>query len=263
MSNFFETIKKSLRPIKRKLECYFPRNWRVSPPIVQLFLGGTFESRYSLINFPSLFSPKTAHRCVYEIALYDREGFCVQTKKIMIAPFGSFEIVPSEIFGGNLPDLGMVTARIRSSSLFFFSDKHLGKITSHIYALFLDKAAESAVLVHPQTSISGKLAEKVSFRSNVLWDSNNIKKVTAFQINPTSHPVEASLFLLRENSNVELAKVTHVIPPMGSRAVTWDLEDLGLSKSRFTLGAFGLSTHNAKPIIFTYFEDGTFTGMHS
>jgi hypothetical protein len=263
MSNFIESIKKSLRPIKRRLEAFFPRNWRVSPPIAQLFLGGLFVTRYSLVNFPSLFSPKTAHACVYKVALYDRDGFCVGKKKITVGPFGSFEIVPSYIFGEELPDFGMITAKILSASPLFFLDRHLGRITSHIYALFLDKAGNSSVLVHPQTTIGNKVADNVSWKSGVLWDSNNIKKITAFQINPTPYPIESKLFLFSANANKELAKVSHIIPPMGSKMVSWDLEAIGLSNTKFTIGAFGLPTPNAKPIVLTYFDDGTFTGMHS
>ena len=253
MSNFIGGIKNLLRPIKRRVEDFFPRNWRVSPTIAQLFLDGSFESRYSLINFPSLFSPKATYRCVYEIALYNQDGFCIGNKKIRIEPFGSFEIVPSEIFGEKLPNFGMLTARIRSAYFLCFLDKHLGKITSHIYALFLCKEQNSAVLVHPQTTISKKLADNVSWRSGVLWDSTKIKKITAFQINPTPRPFESTLLLLEGDEKKELSKVSHTIPPMGSGMFTWDIEAIGLGNAKFTIGALGLSTPNAKPIIFTYY----------
>lgn len=265
MIKFSDSVKNLLRPVKRAIERFFPRNWRISPPITQLYLGGSFESRYSLVNFPSLFSPKTAQSCLYEIALYDRNGFCVEEKKIQIEPFGSLEIVPSKIFSKKLPDLGIFTARISSVSPFFFLDRHLGKITSHIYAFFLDKTSESFALVHPQTTTSNQLIEQAFWKSAVLWDSESIKKITAFQINPTTHSIRTTLFLINQNGSPvkNFGEVSDVIPPMGSRMVSWNLEASGLSNTKFTIGALGLSTHNAKPIVFTYFEDGTFTGMHS
>lgn len=265
MSKFIDNVKKLLRPTKRRLDGFFPRNWRVSPPVAQLYLGGTFESKYSLVNFPSLFSPKTARDCIYEIALYDHDGSCVRKKKIRIQPFGSLEVVPKEMFGEDLPNFGTFTARIRSVTPFFFLDRHLGKITSHIYALFLDKYSESSVLIHPQTTLSNEKIEKFSWKSSVLWDSYKVKKITAFQINPTPYLVESTLFLISVNGKLEeyFGEVSDVIPPMGSRMVSWDLEAEGLSSEKFTIGAAGVSTHNAKPIVLTYFEDGTFTGMHS
>lgn len=264
MTVLVQSVKNIFRPLKRKLEANLPRNIRVSPPIVQVYLGGEYESRYSLVNFPSLFSPLTAYTCIYDIALYGADGSCVGTRSIPIKPFGSYEVRPSEVFGNNLPDMGMFTARIRSESSLDFSDKHLGKITSHIYALYSDKAQKSFALVHPQTTVSSVSADKAEWMSAFLWDSGNIRKVVAIQINPTSRPIESTLFLFRDGEAANrVCEMRGIILPMGARRVEWDLTEAGLRKGLFSIGAVGLPTANAKPIVLTYFEDGTFSGMHS
>jgi len=264
MTTLAQSVKSIFRPLKRKLEANLPRNMRVSPPIAQVYLGGEYESRYSLINFTSLFSPLTAYTCIYDIALYAADGSCVGTRSIPIKPFGSYEVRPSEIFGRNLPDVGMFTARIRSESPFEFSDKHLGKITSHIYALYSDKAQQSFALVHPQTTVSDVCADKIEWQSAVLWDSNSIRRMVAIQINPMPVPIETTLFLFRDGEAIKrLDEKRGIIPPMGARKVEWDLAAAGLTEGLFSIGAIGLPTANAKPIVLTYFADGTFSGMHS
>jgi hypothetical protein len=264
MAALVRGVKNILRALKRKLESYLPRNMNVSSPIVQVYLGGEYESKYSLINFPSLFSPLTASSCIYDVALYGSDGSCIGRRSIPIKPFGSFEVRPAEIFGENLPDLGMFTAKIRSASPLDFSDKHLGKITSHIYALYMCKAQRSFALVHPQTTISGKSAGKVEWKSAVLLDSNKIRQLVAIQINPTNFYAESNLFLFRDGEeNIRLSEMNAKIPPMGARKVEWDMTEDGITEGQFSIGASALTNPNAKPIIFTYFEDGTFSGMHA
>jgi hypothetical protein len=50
---------------------------------------------------------------------------------------------------------------------------------------------------------------------------------------------------------------------MGARKVSWDLPDIGLTHGLFSIGANGLPTKNAKPVLLTRFEDGLFSGMHA
>jgi hypothetical protein len=118
--------------------------------------------------------------------------------------------------------------------------------------------------VHPQTTISSAGADKEEWISTFLLDSGSIRKVVAIQINPTSRPIESTLFLFREGEAANrVCERRGVIPPMGARRVEWDLAEAGLQHGLFSIGAVWLPTANAKPIVLTYFEDGTFSGMHS
>ncbi len=264
MTALVQAVKNILRQFKRKLEGSLPRNLNVSSPIVQIYLGGEYETRYSLVNFPSLLSPMTAYTCIYDIALYSKNGSCVGKRSISLEPFQSYEVRPSEIFGENLPDLGMLTAKIRSASPLVFSDKHLGKITPHIYALYSDKERRSLVLVHPQTTLVNKASKNQEWRSGVLLDSNKIKRVIAIQINPSKQSAKSTLFLYREGEERKwLGEMNGEILPMGARKIEWDIAKTGISKGNFSIGANTLLSPNAKPIILTYFDNETFTGMHA
>jgi hypothetical protein len=191
------------------------------------FLGGEYLSRYTLVNFPSLYAPLTAHPCIYDVTLYAADGSRIGKRELRVAPYGSLEVRPEEVFGMDLPDLGMFATRIRSAEALNFAYKYFGTVTSHFFAL-----------VHPQTLIDAASGEKMA------WTS--------------------SLYLFRAGAESDrIWTLAGVIPPMGARKVSWDLPDIGLTHGLFSIGANGLPTTNAKPVLLTHFEDGLISGMHA
>jgi hypothetical protein len=263
MSSLWVNAKTVLRPFKRSLEHHLPGGLRVAAPVVQAYLGGEYVTRYTLVNFPSLYSPQTAHACVYDLALYTADGRRVGSRTLRIAPFGSLEVRPEDLFGANLPDLGMFTARIRSSNRFTFAYKHLGVVTSHFYALYADREGSSLALVHPQTLVNAARGENMHWQSGYLLDAGSIRKLVAIQVNPTAEAVDVGLYLFRPGASSEqLCAMDGTIPAMGSRKVIWHLPAIGMTRGLFSIAARGLPTNNAKPILLTYFANGSFTGMH-
>ena len=264
MSSLIARTKDRLRPVKQTIDRILPRRLRVAAPVAQAFLGGEYLSRYTLVNFPSLYSPATARACVYDVALYGEDGRKVAARALRIEPFGSLEVRPEELFGVDLPRLGTFTARIRAAHPFAFEYKHLGVVTSHFYALYQDRQGRSLALVHPQTLVDAPSGADMNWTSGYLLDAARIRQLTAVQINPTAHAVQSSIYLLRDGAEgVPLAESGGVIPAMGARRTHWDLGALGLNDGLFTIAARGLPTGNAKPVLLTHFADGTFGGMHA
>lgn len=264
MSSLIARTKDRLRPMKQAFERYVPRPLRVASPVAQAFLGGQYLSRYTLVNFPSLYSPATARACVYDVALYDAGGAKVASRSLRIEPFGSREVKPEELFNVALPELGTFTARIRAAHPFAFEYKHLGEVTSHFYALYQDRECRSLALVHPQTLVNSASGADLDWTSGYLLDAVRIRRLTAVQINPTSRPVQSTIRLFRDGgANAPLAEIAGVIPAMGARQTHWDLAALGLNDGLFYIGAHGLPTANAKPVLLTHFADGSFGGMHA
>lgn len=255
------SAKNLLRPLKRKVESILPKRLSIKPPIVQAYLGGEYESRFTLVNFPSLYSPLNASSCIYDIELYDSNGCCIDKRSLTIEAFGSIEVRPSQFVGGSLPDVGMFTARIRPANP--ASYKHLGEISSHIYALYSNKANNSFALVHPQTYINAPCVDGQEWVSGYILNANKIRKIIAIQINPTGKNVDTNLFLFREGIEASrIGEMPGLMPPMGARMVEWDLTKVGINDGYFSVAGIGFPTNNAKPIILTYFEDGSFSGMH-
>jgi hypothetical protein len=264
MSSLVIRTKNVLRPLKRRLDQVLPRPLRVAAPVVQAFLGGEYLTRYTLVNFPSLYSPSTAHPCIYDIALYAADGSRIAGRELRIAAYGSLEVRPEEVFGADLPDLGMFTARIRSASALTFAYKHLGTVTSHFYALYSDRQERSLALVHPQTLVDAASGAHMAWESGYLLDAGKIRKLVAIQVNPTASAATSSLHLIRAGADAErMGMQTGTIPTMGARMVSWDLPDIGLTRGLFFIAADGLPTTNAKPVLMTHFADGSFTGMHA
>ncbi len=264
MSSLIVRTKDVLRPLKRRIDQVLPRPLRAAAPVVQAFLGGEYRTRYTLVNFPSLYSPSTAHPCIYDIALYSADGRRIGRRELHIASYGSLEVRPEEIFGADLPELGMFTARIRSASALTFAYKHLGTVTSHFYALYSDRKDSSLALVHPQTLINAASGAQMAWESGYLLDAARIRKLVAIQVNPTSAAAASSLHLVRADADAERIDIrTGLVPSMGARKVSWDLTAIGLTRGLFFIAANGLPTTNAKPVLLTHFEDGSFTGMHA
>ena len=264
MTSLWVNAKTALRPLKRSIEHHLPGRLRVAAPVVQAYLGGDYATRYTLVNFPSLYSPRTAHACLYDVALHAADGRRVGRRTLRIEAFGSLEVRPENLFGEDLPPLGMFTARIRPASRYTFAYKHLGVVTSHFYALYADRGGSSFALVHPQTLVNAPRGENMRWHSGYLLDAGKVRKLVAIQINPTDRTVDVGLHLVRPGAHSEhLCPMDGAIPAMGSRRVVWDLAGIGMTGGLFSIAARGLPTNNAKPILLTYFADGSFTGMHA
>jgi len=264
MSALWTHAKDVLRPLKRSIGHRMPGRLKVAAPVVQAYLGGEYETRYTLVNFPSLYSPQTPQPCVYDVALYASDGECIGRRTLRINKFGSLEVRPKQLFGSNLPALGMFTARIRAAHPLVFAYKHLGTVTSHFYALYADRDGSSLALVHPQTLVNAPRGENMQWRSGYLLDAAKIRKLVAIQVNPTHQAADVSLYLVREGAvSSHVAELEGRIPAMGSRKVVWDLPATGMTEGLFSVAARGLPTNNAKPILLTYFADGSFCGMHA
>jgi hypothetical protein len=264
MSSLVGRTKDLLRPLKQKFDQVMPRRLRAAAPVAQAFLGGEYLSRYTLVNFPSLYSPSTARACVYDVALYDAVGTRIGARSLRIEPFGSLEVKPEELFDGPLPEQGTFTARIRAAQAFDFEYKHLGEVTSHFYALYQDLRGRSLALVHPQTLVDAASGSHMNWLSGYLLDAARIRRLTAVQINPTAQATQSSLFLFRAGAEHEpLTETGGVIAAMGARVTHWELAALGLDDGLFSIGARGLPTANAKPVLLTHFADGSFSGMHA
>jgi hypothetical protein len=256
-----KTLKNLLRPLKKALKKILPNRLVVGPAVVQAYLGGIYETRYTLTNFPSLYSPLHATPCTYIIEIYDESGNLCASKKIFIDVFGSLEVQPKELFGDKLPDLGLFSARILPQNP--NSLAHLGKINSHFYALYSDKEHNSYALVHPQTYINEPRSEQQEWISGIFLDASRVSHISAIQINPTKKSVETNLFLILDESIVlDHCNRPGIIPPMGTRCVRWNIAELGFDNGNIVVAGRGLPTNNAKPILLTFFKDGTFSGMH-
>ena len=254
-------LKNKFRPYKRKLQAIF-RRMSVAPAVIQVYVGGDYETRYTLVNFPSLYSPLKSCACFYDVELYGDDGECFGKGSLELKPYGSVEVIPSMLFKRKLPDYGFFSAKIRPQKKFVY--RHLGQIRSHIYALISDPLQTSFVLIHPQTFIGQETTENYQWLSAVNIDARHVRKIIVFQPNPTSKLFKSKYYLFSyiNNKKQKIADFDILIPPMGTIKIEWDLNILDVYDGFVSVAASALPTSNGKPILFNYFKDGSFTGMH-
>ena len=235
------------------------------PPIVQIFIGGSqgLSSRYSLTNVPSFYSPTHAYPVIYECSIYDQSGVLLEQKPVRLAPYGAYDLVPATFFKVDLPEFGLFVAKMRPESFFTYSDRHLGEVTAHFYALYLDEVTGSLALIHPQTTLNpAKWSNERRWKSGLLIDLGKLSKILIMQINPTKEFFSNRVGIYGEDG-VELGGADFQISPMGCQAQEVFARDLRGTNKLIYIAAQKLSSENTKPIIFLYDKENNFSGLHA
>jgi hypothetical protein len=231
---------------KKILQNVLPRAFNISEPVVQIFVNNDeVRTTYSFTNFPSLYSPKTAAEYFYQIKLYSPNGKLFAQTKIKVPPFGSTYFVPEQYFGKELPEFGMITAEIKPKNIFYNSDKHLGKITSHFYAMFMDKGMNSVGVIHPQVRIKRKARNQKSWVSNQVIETKGLVKIVNYQLNPTGVSLNSNISLVELGGKVIETQKNKLTPYSSSKNV-WN-NFANCQKVTFRIDK--ISAANAKPLI--------------
>jgi hypothetical protein len=235
---------------------------QVTDAIVQLFIGsGGKNSTYTFINFPSLYSPQFAVPCRYEVSLFDPSGRRVAQEKIDVPVYGTAEVRLEDLFKKELPEFGMVSARILPFPGLKNPYPTLGRMTSHFYAIYSDANARSLAVVHPQSRFGVRSHAELKWTSNLLLALRDLKELEIYQINPSPDRVRTDLLLQDEQGNVLKHELSSV-PAYGTRRVVWPVADLQ-GHENVLIGLNGLTAQNAKPLVFGIFNDATFNACHS
>ncbi len=235
---------------------------QVTDAIVQLFIGsGGKNTTYTFINFPSLYSPKFAVPCRYEISLFDPSGRRVAQSQLDVPVYGTAEVRLEDLFKKELPDFGMVSARIMPFPGLKNPYPTLGRMTSHFYAIYSDANAQSLAVVHPQSRFGVRSHEDLKWTSNLLLALRDLKELEIYQINPSPDRVRTDLLLQDGKGNVLKHELSSV-PAYGTRRVIWPVAELR-DRDDVVIGLDGLTAQNAKPIVFGIFKDATFNACHS
>jgi len=239
-----------------------PRSMTIGPPITQIFIcDGEIQSKYTLTDFPSFFSPKHAADYVYNVTIYDEQGNVAGTKKMSISKFGTIEIVPEKTFDFKLPKFGMISVGIEPLKRFSFSDRHLGIIFPHFFAMYHDRDMASTILLHPQTNSMDVPEPNLEWKSNLLINTENLDRLEVYQINPSHQSADTDLMLCDQDHNVLMTSKASM-KPRSTRKVEWDVSGLGQKRFLY-VGSSGLTGSNAKPLVINRLTNGVFSGSHS
>jgi hypothetical protein len=258
------TIKGRLVSYKKKIteSVALPSAFYDIKGVVQLFINNPKrQTTYTFTNFPGLYSPASAVPCRYDLCLFDPQGETVFKHAVNLPVFGTVAIQPKDLFQGPLPELGMISARIRPVSGFRYPYAHLGTLRSHFYAMYHDPDMRSMALVHPQCMFQDPPAPTIGWWSDLLIQVNGLEFLDVYQINPGPAAVQTDLYMT-DAKGKKIISSPGELRPYGARCVTWP-KSIFASHKYVALGMQGLPAENAKPLVFNNFKDGSFSASHS
>lgn len=241
---------------------WLPRNLRRGDPVLQFFVNGFGKAtRYTFVNFPSLYAPGSARACMYDLTLYDAGGAVAGRAAVEVPIAGTAELALTDIMKGPLPGLGVVSAQIRSPKRFDYGDRHLGTVRSFFYAAYHDCGMGSVSVVHPQTAAYRSLPDRPAWRSNMLLWPSRVRSFELLLMNPTPFEARTDLRLVAPDGEVAAAS-DGILPPRGARRVVW--ETVALQRYPYlSVAADMLAAPNAKPLVFLNFDERAFSAAHS
>jgi hypothetical protein len=249
-----------------RMNRFVPRSWDVSQPIVQLFVHEPplLRTRYTFVNFPSLYSPATSEHVRYELTLRDTDGRVARRGSLDVSAFGSVDCDPETVFGADLPSLGSISAQIRSGRRLAYSDKHLGKLTAHFYALYHDADMRALSVIHPQTAMWKRSThvDNDKWASNMLIPPSKLSCIRLLQVNPTRDVRHTEIVLRSLDGGNVVASSAARMAPMSTRSIQWETETLP-SQEMVYIASDSLTAPNAKPLVFLFFRNGAFSAAHS
>ena len=260
-----EIIKRPLRKIRQIIQVLMANP--CSSGVVQIFVNDKIRStNYSITNFPSLLLPNRIGRVWYEIALFDEKGSLCLSKSIEIPKFGSAKINPADYFTGTkIPERGLFQANLMASKFSLLNKYYLrllGKMTSHFYTFFYSPNHESLAMIHPQTTAPVKDTDEKSnyWYSQYLIYTPPIDHIEIYQLNPCKASYELNLKLVNLKGEI-VAESTELVPGYGTRKIIWEKSKF-LSEEYLYLASDTLRG-NEKPILFSFYPDGSFTALHT
>ena len=238
---------------------WFPRTYRMGPPVMQLYLHDKeIDTRYAVQHFSSFYCERGTYELIFRVRLYSAMGKEVAQKDFTLSYLQSQEIVPSECFD-KVPEIGMCTIELKTKEFQLYPDRHLGILKPFFYALYHTRDFSSMGLVHPQSAVFIKETPKIPWLSAQFMETGGLSKIVSYHLNPTVREFKTGIYLQGQNNKLQSREIT--LSAMGVSKEEWNIKECGERLLR--IGCDSLSTPNAKPLLFLYFEDGSFSMSHA
>ncbi len=235
--------------------------------IVQFFINdGKIKTEFAITNFLSFYAPDNCEEETnFKISLQDQEGRVVSSKIIALPKFGSKVIKPESFFNCELPALGMFVVEVLSPINLTNKNKDLGTLNSHFYAFYLGDNGSMA-LIHPQHFLTKHRYNKVKpyyWISQYVMKTKNISRIEVYQLSVLEvWDLNSGTELLNAKNNQILEENNYMMKAKNIRKTIYDIKNIRDEVSHIKIGVKALCGDNAKPLIFIYADDGSFTATH-
>ncbi len=235
--------------------------------ITQIFVNdGEIKTNVGITNFVSFFSPNNCPKfSKFKISLTNKNGEIVYSGKISLSRFGSSSLEIGDLLKDKKVDLGLFIIEYVSPINLLNNNKDMGNLSAHIYTLYHDKKG-SIGLVHPQQFIDDKKTSALhsEWSSQYVFPTRGLSKVEIYQLNALENKdMDSGFKVLDANSKKVIVEEFYNIKPRGVKKSSFSLDAFRDQTSKIQLTVKTLCGDNAKPIVFLYFDDNTFTATHS
>ncbi len=252
---------KNKNPVSRMLNSLAP-NFSYGRALTQLFLHEP-ERRTTLTftNVASLYAPRGASGCQFEVSLYGETGELVAATDVVVPAYGSASVHLADLIPGTLPRHGLAVARLRNAPRFHMGARHLGAIAPFFYALYHAPDMGSLALVHNQSGIESDVHSDSHWHSNLLVPTKGLRALEAWQINPTPVSAPSTLQLWRGEELLDERPTT--LAPMASRQERFESRLFEAREQPVHIAVKGMTAANAKPLLFHHHAAGGFSASHA
>jgi hypothetical protein len=251
-----------LKQLRSEAHVRLPRGLRPPRRVAQILIHDSdIKTKITLVNFPSFFAPSIDSSYSYIVSVQDGHGRTLAARRFPIGRWHSRELVPAEELGCAALALGLVVVELKPANPLFMADRHLGDLTPHFFTVY-ESARGGSALIHPQSMLGRASAPSLSWQSNALIECDRLGRIQLYQMNPSDQAVSSKLLLRDVRSREPVWIHEGRIEAGGVRRVDVDMADLPRG-ALVRLGAEGLGSDNAKPLLLMRLQDGTLMGMHS
>jgi len=205
----------------------------------------------------------------FKISLIDFSGKELANKKISLSKFTSKAIDVKELFNEIItPEYGLITVKYISPIHFLNKMRILGDaLSSHFYCLYHSPDNKSLALIHPQQYITKqkyKNTKPYFWMSQYVFDTKNVKEMHIYQLNVLeSWNVETGCAVLDAKDDQIILENKYHLAAKSANKTVFDITKIRDNHKNIKISLKALCGDNAKPLVFIYFNDGTFTGTHA
>ena len=252
---------KNKNPVSRMLNTLAP-NFSYGRALTQLFLHEPQRrTTLTFTNVASLYAPRGASGCQFEVSLYGETGELVAATDVVVPAYGSASVHLADLISGTLPRHGLAVARLRNAPRFHMGARHLGPIAPFFYALYHEPDMGSMALVHNQSGVESDVHSDSHWHSNLLIQTDGLSALEAWQINPTPVPAPTTMQLWRGDQLLDERPTT--LAPMASRGERFEAKLFAGSVDPVHIAVKGMTAANAKPLVFHHHVAGGYSASHA
>jgi hypothetical protein len=255
-------VTKSLQDLKQRL----PLRLMQAPPVVQMYLNDSHtQSFVGLHNFYSCLLPEVDTAAQVELRFYSPAGKPIARTALELRHFAARAVDVKALLDRNNIDSphGVVTAQITPRAPRRRVYRELGEVSAQFFVFFRDRDAGAVEQTHPLSTTDPRSQPSPPFCSSQILSTDKLRRLIAFQYNPTPRPHTLEHSLVDAQTGEPVARQTLQLSGLGSARSVFELSELGRLPSQLLFCVDALPSANSKPMLRRVFDGGLHSMSHA